>query len=368
MLRRPVETAAHCGQSQIPSGVAGVPSNPYAWRAKYRIPQSRANRIIVTPCSGVAITQMSFDPRYRPWSVRFANAMGRTIPLSLDPESLMQTARRRTGLEDFGPFPLEEPLHLLCSAYENESQMNFIGRAAARSYLLRLLENRLRLESDRRKYPEIEQQNIREPVFVLGLPRTGTTILYNLLELDPDNRAPLSWEVMMPSPPPGLDTTKQPDPRIAETDRLLNRVDRLAPDFRKIHPLGATLPQECIAITTHPLQSIQFHTTHRVPSYQAWLDRQDLRPGYEWHKRFLQHLQWRAGGERWLLKAPAHLFGMDALSAVYPDARVIQTHRDPVKVVASIASHGCVLRAAFSDRIDVNEIGAEWCELWAQGL
>ena len=323
---------------------------------------------IATPSSSAATTQMSFDPRSRPWPIRFANAVGRTIPLSLDPDSLMQTARRRTGLEDFGPFPLEEPLHLLSSAYESESRMNFVGRAAARSYLLRLLESRLRLECDRKKYPEMGQQNIPEPVFVVGLPRTGTTILYNLLELDPDNRAPLSWEVMMPSPPPGLDTTTQPDPRVAETDRLLNRVDRLAPDFKKIHPLGATLPQECIAITTHPLQSIQFHTTHRVPSYQSWLGRQDLRPGYEWHKRFLQHLQWPGGGERWLLKAPGHLFGLDALFAVYPDARVIQTHRDPAKVVASIASHGCVLRAAFSDQIDVSEIGAEWCELWAQGL
>jgi hypothetical protein len=151
-------------------------------------------------------------------------------------------------------------------------------------------------------------------------------------------------------------------------DKQLAGIDRLLPGFRAMHPMGARLPQECVAITAHEFASLLFHTTWRVPSYQAWLDGADLRPVYASHRRWLQYLQWRAPGERWVLKSPGHLWSLEALLAVYPDARIVQTHRDPRRVLASLASLVATLRSLASDSIDPSEIGADWAERLADGL
>ena len=142
--------------------------------------------------------------------------------------------------------------------------------------------------------------------------------------------------------------------------------NRLAPQFRKIHPIAHDLPQECIAITAQVFMSIQFHTTHDVPSYEDWFERESQQLAYAFHRRLLQHLQARQPGKRWVLKAPGHLLALDALLAQYPDARIIQTHRDPLRVMASMASHATVLRQAFSDRARPNEIAADWSDRWAR--
>ena len=143
--------------------------------------------------------------------------------------------------------------------------------------------------------------------------------------------------MMFPSPPPER-AHHHHDPRIAAAERQLRWFHRLNPDFKRIHDLGARLPEECLIIHSHSFLSFQFQTTHHVPNYETWLEAQDLRPSYRYHRRFLQHLQWRWRGERWILKAPAHLFGIEALFDVYPDAGVILTHRDPLEVVGSLAS------------------------------
>lgn len=305
--------------------------------------------------------------------VRALNTGGRLLqrpgrPLArLDEDWLISEARRQTGLSDFGDLGLEEPLRILMRAYNTEARLNFAGRIAARHDTLRLLTNRLRLEADRERHPEIAAQQIRQPLFIVGLPRTGTTLLHNLLAQDPDNRVPMSWEVMFPSPPPER-AFYYSDPRIARAGRLMNGLDWLAPGFKAIHPVSASLPQECIAIMSHAFISFQFQTTHNVPTYQAWLDRQDLAPAYAFHRRFLQHLQWRCPAQRWVLKAPAHLFGIEALLSAYPDAGIIQTHRDPFKVMGSLASLTSVLRGAFSDHVDPLKIGAEMTHRWTKGL
>jgi hypothetical protein len=173
--------------------------------------------------------------------------------------------------------------------------------------------------------------------------------------------------VAHPWPPPeraSFDT----DPRIARVEKQLAGIDRLLPDFRAMHPMGARLPQECVAITAHEFASLQFHTTWRVPTYQAWLDGADLAPVYASHRRWLQYLQWRAPAERWVLKSPGHLWSLPALLAVYPDARIVQTHRDPRRVLASLASLVATLRSLASDSIDPREIGADWAERLADGL
>ena len=139
------------------------------------------------------------------------------------------------------------------------------------------------------------------------------------------------------------------------------------PDFKKVHLIGARLPQECIAITSHDFRSYSFETMSAVHSYRAWHDRQDKRPEYEFHRQFLQHLQWRCPGQRWVLKAPGHLLALEGLLQVYPDACILMTHRDPLKVLASCASFTEVLRRAFSDRVDKAAMARQVAERWAEG-
>jgi len=290
------------------------------------------------------------------------------LPLvCLDEQELIETACRTTGRRDFGDGSFREPLRILLRAYETEARLNLVGRLAARHDTLRLLANRLRLVADRQRHPDIAAQEIRRPLFIVGLPRTGSTLLHHLLAQDPANRVPVTWEVLFPSPPPERDSYAE-DPRIAVAQRWLSRFDRLAPSFKSIHPTHARWPIECMAILSHTFASPQFQSMYAVPSYQRWLSYKDLRPVYAFHRRFLQHLQWRCPAERWVLKAPSHLFALDALLATYPDARIIQTHRDPHAVVASVASLDVVLRRVFSHRVTPHEIGREALQQWASAV
>jgi hypothetical protein len=287
----------------------------------------------------------------------------------LDAQNLCTEARRRTRLEIFddeeGVF--EEALGRLLHSLETEAGLSLLGRIAARQDLVRLLANRLRLVEDRRRFPAIAAQRVQRPLFVTGLPRTGTTLLHSLLAQDPANRVPLHWEMIFPSPPPER-ARYTTDRRIAVAERQVQWFKRLQPDIRFIHPVGARLPEECLIIQSHSMLSWQFQTTHHVPSYEAWLEAHDLRLCYAWHRRFLQQLQWRCPGERWVLKAPAHLFGLPALFATYPDAGVIFTHRNPLEVAASLASLTTVLRRTFSDTVDPRAVGREMTARWSDAL
>lgn len=313
------------------------------------------------------------DYRHRPLPVALANLAGRVVPAtavaSLDPQRLMRSATRRAGQEDFGPGEWRPGFERLCTALEDEARLNLVGRLSARNHLLQLLENRLDIEAARSDDPAIAAQRIDAPVFVTGLPRTGSTLLHSLLAQDPSLRVPWTWEVMLPGrQPPGADP-RADERRIARTDSLLAWVHRLAPRFRAIHPIGAALPQECIAITAHAFASVEFKTTFNVPSYQAWLDATPAahETALRYHLRFLQHLQRHSATNRWVLKAPAHLHNLDAIVTAYPDARFVFTMRDPVEVVASIASHGVTLASAFSDAVDYPALARYWMRWWAEG-
>jgi hypothetical protein len=287
--------------------------------------------------------------------------------LRLDRRALLDRAARTTGLDDFGDGGFLEGFQRLLDAYENEARLTLFGRLLARADALRLLENRLRMTDTIRRHPEILAGEVRAPIFILGLPRTGTTILHELMAQDPANRVPMTWEVHRTWPPPARDTYET-DPRIAEVDEHLAGVDRVLPGFKAMHPMGALLPQECVALTAHDFATMIYHTTHDVPSYQAWLERTDLRPVYASHRRQLQYLQWRCPAERWVLKSPGHLWALAALLDEYPDARIVQTHRDPLKVIASLTSLIAHLRSLASDRIDPVAIGADWTARLARGL
>ena len=219
------------------------------------------------------------SPR-RPLGLRLLNRTGRALRavglpvLRLDEAWLLARASRRSGLDDFGDGAFRECLRRLLDALEHEAALTLLGRLIARADCVRLLENRLRIVHTLRRHPEIERQDIRQPIFIVGLPRTGTTILPELLAQDPANRVPMTWEVMHPWPPPER-ATYRTDPRIAQVEKHFAGVDRLVPGFKAMHPMGAELPQECVALTAHDFASMLFSTTHDVPSYDAW-----LKPGH----------------------------------------------------------------------------------------
>ncbi|HXJ33431.1 MAG TPA: sulfotransferase [Candidatus Eisenbacteria bacterium] len=296
---------------------------------------------------------------------RIFDGAGRLV--RLDPESLLAGARRRTGLDDFGDPSFRDPLRRLMQSIEEESRLSIVGRIAARHDLTGMLMNRLLMERDRRLHPAITDEQIRRPLFILGLPRSGSTFLHGLLAQDPANRVPRHWELRSPSPPPDR-ATYDTDPRIERAARDIRWFLRLAPRFKTIHPVGAQLPEECVVILSHSFLSFQFSSTWFVPSYQSWLDRQDLRPAYRYHRQFLQNLQWRCPGERWVLKAPPHLPGLRALCATYPDANMVVTHRDPLEVVASVTSLHVVLRQTFSAFVDPVKVGDEVTRLLADDI
>ena len=277
---------------------------------------------------------------------------------------LIEKAKRQCGLEDFGDGEFTVPLSRLLEACTREAKLNVIGKMALRSDVVRILSNRLFLARDRKFYPEIAQQKIREPLFIVGLPRSGTTLLHILLAADSAHRAPLTWEVMSPSPPTAEDRHR----RIRQASRNLAMLRWLAPTFESVHATGAELPQECVSLMSPTFMSDQFDTMYNVPSYREWFFAQDLRPAYEFHRRSLQHLQFRKSAERWVLKAPAHMFAAPALLSTYPDARFVQIHRDPIEAVASVSSLVTILRRVFSDDVDPIQIGRDAMSYWAQAL
>jgi len=306
-------------------------------------------------------------------AVRAANALGALLnqsglPLiSLEEGDVLAAARRRTRLDDFGDEDFREPLRMVLRGLDDEARLTLIGRIAAREDVVGLLANRLRLQEDGKRHPEIRAEQVSQPLFIVGMPRTGSTLLHHLLAQDPASRVAQAWEVIAPSPPPET-ATYATDPRIASAARKLGWFDTLAPEFKAIHPLGAQLALECIAIMSPSFRTSRFHTSYRVPTYQNWLEGQDLGPAYGFHRRMLQQLQWRTPAGRWVLKAPSHLFALDALLGAYPDARIVQTHRDPLTVLGSVASLTAILHGAFSRSIDLAEIGREVSHRWTSGL
>ena len=224
-------------------------------------------------------------------------------------------------------------------------------REAVRVEVTRLLTTRLQLQREATDHPEILRGEIRRPLVVLGLPRTGTTWLFELLALDPGARAPLSWEVAAPCPAPRLDSFAT-DPRIAQTQAGIDAMLASVPELATMHPFGATLPAECNAILQLHFASSNFWATYAVPDYIRWLTEAPAAAAMTTHRRVLQQLQWRGPKGRWVLKSPPYLLMLEELLAAYPDACLIQTHREPAKMVASLANMIRALRRARVPAVD----------------
>ena len=285
----------------------------------------------------------------------------------MDPEALIEAARRDTGLDDFGGDGFREGLTVLCDALEKEARLHPAGRQVARSQLLRLLCNRLRIHDWHRRHPEIADQPVEAPIFVLGLPRTGTTALSALLARDPETRSLRTWESSQPVPPPEA-ATQDSDPRIAQAEAGLAAMHAAYPEMQRMYDGQATGPTECQDLLGMELKAPHFAGQYPVPSYQAWNLQCDMEPAYRTHRRTLQLLQWRCPPTRWHLKTPVHMLALPALVKVYPDARFIMTHRDPTRVLGSVCSLIQLMYRMASDWDDPVELGRQQVELWSEAL
>jgi hypothetical protein len=302
------------------------------------------------------------QPRLRP-GLRLVNWVGGQLrplglPLTdLSEQGILAAARRRTGLSDWGDERFRVALRLLLEDYNADPDLTFLGRALLREMLIRFLVNRLRVQNDLKQHPEIVNTPIRRPLFVVGLPRTGTTLLHHLLSLDPTGRPLLFWESMSPSPPPE-ERTRANDPRIGQARRLLRRLRWAAPSVSVVHEVEACGPEECVGLLYHTFVSPVFWG--RLPRYRRWLEELDdaeVLAAYREYRQQLQLLQWHCSQRRWVLKYPDHLYGLAALLALFPDGCIIQTHRDPIEAVPSACSSHVLMDALVYQPLDLKEVG-----------
>lgn len=282
-----------------------------------------------------------WSPPPRPDWLAALNQEGRffnlTAVVPLDEASLLDHACRSTGLNDFGDDLWREPFGVLCRALEEEAQLTLMGRLMARSDILLWLSTRLTVAETLKQHPEILDEEIVAPMVIVGLPRSGTSILFELLAQDPDVGVPLTWEAILPCPPPEKSTYHN-DPRIAQAHQIATQWSRVVPEFATMHEMGGVIPAECGHLMVGSFISDQIAALHQIPSYSMWCAQADYLPVYEYHRTLLKILQWKNPRKRWLLKAPEHQVHLETLLKVYPDARLVQTHRDPIKCMASTTS------------------------------
>ncbi|WP_431234262.1 sulfotransferase family protein [Mycolicibacterium psychrotolerans] len=271
---------------------------------------------------------------------RAARRIG-THPMALRADALKNRASRGAGgLTDFGDPRFEAGLEQLIASLEDEDRLNGFGRVMAGTHLTNLLRQRLLLTEHLRQHPEIRDEKIQRPIFIVGAPRTGTTVTHHLLSKDSGFRYPLTWECDELHPPLNP-ATMDHDPRIAASEKQIRRIMALAPNLDAAHPVGAREAQECALLHAYAFHSDTFHVMFNCQGYARWLTRQDLRWVYEEEKLLLQYMQ--SGGLRpatsWLLKTPPHMENIDNILGVFPDARFVTTYREPTEIVAS----GCSL-------------------------
>ncbi len=282
-------------------------------------------------------------------------------------EQLVDHACERAGGDDFGEDTWREGLEVLVRSLHTEASLNEVGVGALGDQIVSYLVNRLEVEQSYARHPEIGDQQVVAPLFGLGLPRTGSTALSFLLAQDPARRTLRTWEAGRPCPPPES-ATELTDPRIAETQAGIDFTNQMFPGFAGMIPTSATGPQECLLLMALDFRSLIFEGMARVPSYSAWLLGCDMEPAYRYHQRVLKLLQWRCPPERWWLKTPAHMLSIDALDAVYPDARFVMTHRDVGKVLPSVCALYDTFSSILTERPDPVAIGSQNVAEWRCAL
>jgi hypothetical protein len=284
---------------------------------------------------------------------------------AFDLARVMSAAEQKEGLGDWGPEPFEEPLAVLLDSYAN-ADLNDIGVYILRSGIVHSLRMRLRSQDWIRRNPEIADERITAPIVVVGMMRSGTTLLQRLLAADPRFHCAYGWEVVEVAPQLNHVFSDE-DPRIAISEAREAKSRELAPDLFAIHPMYAREPEEEIVFLSDAFLSHVPEAGAHLPVYRSWIDGQDFMPAYDYLHRMLKFLQWqkrRRGhtASRWVLKSPAHLGYLDTLRAQFPDLHIVHMHRDPRDTIASGASLNATLHAMHSDTVDTHRVGAEWLE------
>jgi hypothetical protein len=301
---------------------------------------------------------------YRPLMIAALNRLGQALGKlgvgtgPLDEAELLRGARARTGLSEFGDQSFREPLGVLIDAVEREARLHTVGRLITKTRLIGALGLRLRVQAYVTRHPEVHTMELEPPIVIAGLQRTGTTMLHRLLASDTRLRALLSWEAL--SPVPQGKSLFGVEPRFFQAKLSERALAYMAPAFFAIHPVEASAPEEDVLLLDYSFLSTTPEATMHVPSYARWLEGQDNTPAYAYMATLLKVLSHQRGPRRWILKTPHHLEHLDVLRNVFPGVRIVQTHRDPTRTLASFCSmiwHG---RGVFSDQVDAHEIGLEW--------
>ncbi len=306
-----------------------------------------------------------------PWPIRAFNALGPTLARvgalpTFDVDALMATARKKSGLDDFGDEWFREPLGKLIWSLEEEAQLSALGRTIMHTQLVGALVTRLRTEALYAAHPEIDDIDLGRVIIIAGLQRTGTTTLHRLLSAEPKMRAMLAWEALGPAPGPGeplrwgIDPGEPPKSRIRQGKLAERGLKFIAPHFFAIHPVEHDAPEEDVLLLDVSFMSQSPEATLHVPTYAAWLEGQDNMPAYAYLRKLMKLLSWQSPGEHWVLKSPHHMEYIDTALEVFPEATIVQTHRDPRKTMASFASMVAHGRSVFSDVVSVKGVSEHW--------
>ena len=286
--------------------------------------------------------------------------------LKLDTNKIIKKAKKNAGWQGEIPKQAEEGLRIACKSINEDGKPNAFGTFSTKMQFETTLEQRLKIEQHLKANPEIENIDIKEPVIIAGMPRTGTTILHAMMHEDPTFRSPLAWELILPYPVPKPQNFYDNE-QIKEVDKRFSQLFKLIPDFKKMHYMDVNTPQECVGINAFDFNSFQIAVLFNMPLYVDWFNNKaDKLETMRFHKRFLQYLE--SGGvksDKWLLKTPLHLMRLPELFEVYPDAKIIVTHRHPSKIVPSIASFISSVRSVYSDYEDPSQTAYEQAELWS---
>ena len=286
--------------------------------------------------------------------------------MTFSADELEDGARAATGLDDFGSSYYREGLERTVDGLNNEADLNDLGNVIQHATISNALIQRLKIIDTYTTHPEIDDEVIGGPVVILGLPRTGTTALGQLIANDPQFRSLRTWESQAPTPPPEA-ATQFTDPRIAQAAEGIAMIDTMFPDFKTMMSTEPEAATECQDLMGMSFRTYHFDGVVRVPSYVEWLLETDMRETYEYHRQVLKLLQWRCKPNLWHLRTPVHMFALDAFVDVYPNAKVLWSHRDPAKVLGSVCSLIAYIRSWSSDRRDLHELGAEQLAWWAKG-
>jgi hypothetical protein len=291
--------------------------------------------------------------------------LGRRPARFADSEAaLLASAAKATGLSDFGEGTWREGLRVLLHCYDEEAQLTPFGRTMASQTVTGVLAARALTEAGWQARPECLKQEIRRPIFILGLPRTGTTALHFLLGQDPENQVLDFWLAGAPGPRPPRDRWEA-DPRFAAAAKALRTMYWLDPDLKAIHLMTVDGPEECRHLLAQSFVDDTFDSNATVPSYTKWFAEQDMGGAYQRHRDVLKLIGSATPERRWVLKYPAHIRHLDRVLETYPDACFIQTHRDPARVLPSLCSLVTGWRRLYEDSVDAEAVGRWQLDMWA---